>query len=422
MRYSSRKGSGKWSRLVPLLVLALAPAGMSQSQVEVQGVGSTRELAIKRGLVQALQMVNGTQLDSNTAVSQFYEAVDTEEGSSQKAINVTVEDVKTRTDGFVRSYQILEEEELECGAFQVKLRVAVLAYDQTNPRPGQRPTLAILFFSEQAGGTISIPGEETGSRILEDFATLLGQEVLDIGAFNLVEREYLASVMEEQDFIATDKVNPKEQAKLGELLGADYVIQGTVSEFHVGEPSKLTQTRGRVKAAIRITSVASGQQIALRDVTREMVGRDWLDAGARDPGMYPSVLLDVAVGEWRNWIEANLGPTRLLCAPEKRRSRGKAKWSFVLDNSSGLLRPDQIFDVWIQKESRADDGRLFWLDQHEICSIKVVRAEGREATAEMFLLEGESMEQMEPLLEKEIDDMATSAPEKRRWIVRRRAP
>ncbi len=430
---SVRKAARKWSWLVPLLVLVLAPAGMSQSLVEVQGAGVTRESAIFRGLVEALQQVNGTKLESNTAVKEFYEAVDTEEGSSETASTVTVEDVKARTDGFVRSYQILDEEELEDGTFQVKLRVAVLVYDPTNPRPGQRPTLAVLFFSQQAGGTISIPGEETGIRILEDFATLLGQEILDIGAFNLVEREYLASVMEEQDFIATDKVDPKEQAKLGQLLGADYVIQGTVSEFHIDSPSSgpqagsqgqskgPRQTRGRVKAAIRITSVASGQQVALRVVDREMVGRDWVDGGARDPGMYPSILLGRAVGEWREWIEANFGPVQLLCAPEKIRARGKAKWRFVLDNPSGLLAPGQVFDLWTQ-DYCSGGGGSFWNDQDEVCSIRVVRAEGRQAQAEIHLLEGESMEDMEPWLEEVIASMATAAPEKRRWIARRRTP
>jgi len=50
--------------------------------------------------------------------------------------------------------------------------------------------------------------------------------------FNLVEREKVALIFEEQNLVDKNKVDPATAAKLGRMTGAEYLLTGVVTEVH----------------------------------------------------------------------------------------------------------------------------------------------------------------------------------------------
>ncbi|MCX7546072.1 CsgG/HfaB family protein [Marinicella gelatinilytica] len=88
-----------------------------------------------------------------------------------------------------------------------------------------RPVVAVLDFTNEtrASWWQTDVGTELGG--------MLANELTSTGAFKVVERERLNSVLGEQDLGASGRVNPATAAKMGKVTGAQYLITGKVSAY-----------------------------------------------------------------------------------------------------------------------------------------------------------------------------------------------
>ncbi|MBI5674305.1 MAG: hypothetical protein HZC48_00555 [Nitrospirae bacterium] len=69
----------------------------------------------------------------------------------------------------------------------------------------------------------------------EGFAEMLTTELIKTGRFVVVERQALQDVVSEQELGQTGLVRKETAAKVGELLGANIIVRGVVSEFEMNE-------------------------------------------------------------------------------------------------------------------------------------------------------------------------------------------
>lgn len=97
-----------------------------------------------------------------------------------------------------------------------------------------KPILAVAEFTNDATGA----GWWSGG-IGRDLAGMLATELAAIDAFFVVERERIDRVLEEQDFAASGRVRQDTAAPLGQLVGAEYMVLGTVTDY-----SESTSRRG----------------------------------------------------------------------------------------------------------------------------------------------------------------------------------
>jgi len=98
----------------------------------------------------------------------------------------------------------------------------------------ERPTIAVLDFDS------SSVQQEGATDIGRDISDSLVDELVNDGSFRLIERKRIAAVFKEQDFGASDRVGPSAglAAKIGGVLGAKYLIVGTVTHFGVENDNK----------------------------------------------------------------------------------------------------------------------------------------------------------------------------------------
>lgn len=68
---------------------------------------------------------------------------------------------------------------------------------------------------------------ELGKGISDELVTAL----LDTDKFRIIEREQLEKVLEEQDFGTSGRVDAQSAAKIGKILGVQYLVMGRVTEF-----------------------------------------------------------------------------------------------------------------------------------------------------------------------------------------------
>ena len=75
------------------------------------------------------------------------------------------------------------------------------------------------------------PDYSVGEVPLGAIEELLTTSLFNTHRFELIERKAVANVLNEQDFGATDRVNPVTKAAIGKIHGADYLIFATVNEW-----------------------------------------------------------------------------------------------------------------------------------------------------------------------------------------------
>lgn len=68
---------------------------------------------------------------------------------------------------------------------------------------------------------------DVGKGIADEFVT----EFLNTKKFRLIEREQIDKVIQEQDFGQSGRVDTKTAAKIGKILGVDFLVMGRVTEF-----------------------------------------------------------------------------------------------------------------------------------------------------------------------------------------------
>src|SRR3712207_4148529 len=91
-----------------------------------------------------------------------------------------------------------------------------------------RPSIAVLAFDY---GTIQ-RWWDGNQDIGEGISDLLVDELVNNGSFRVIERKRLNTLLAEQDFQASDRVDPSAKlSKIGKMLGVKYVVAGSVTKF-----------------------------------------------------------------------------------------------------------------------------------------------------------------------------------------------
>ncbi|MDZ3824363.1 MAG: CsgG/HfaB family protein [Pseudoxanthomonas sp.] len=93
---------------------------------------------------------------------------------------------------------------------------------------GGKPSIGVAEFRNQSGA-----GWWRGG-VGWELAGMLSNELSSTGAFRVVERSNLGSVLQEQDLAASGRVRQGTGAATGELTGAQYLVMGTVTAYEEG--------------------------------------------------------------------------------------------------------------------------------------------------------------------------------------------
>lgn len=114
--------------------------------------------------------------------------------------------------------------------------VPVLGAKDKPPEPkiinvpiAERPSIAIMTFDD---GSLQRqdwwgPSWDVGSGLADILTTVM----LDRNRYRLLERSLMDKVIAEQDLGAAGRLDPTTAAKIGKIIGADYLIMGKVTDF-----------------------------------------------------------------------------------------------------------------------------------------------------------------------------------------------
>jgi len=70
-----------------------------------------------------------------------------------------------------------------------------------------------------------------GWRLGRGASDILTTELVKTGKFNVMERDRLAAIIKEQNLGASGRIDPSTAARIGKIIGVEYIITGAITEY-----------------------------------------------------------------------------------------------------------------------------------------------------------------------------------------------
>ena len=236
------------------VVVLVCPKAFSAPKTivrQTKGQGVTREQAIQKALYQAVAQAKGIAVSSGRYEFGFQSAgvgidtTDTGKTIEFDSVSVQTGGSTRLTDiaGWVKSYEIIDEQKIDDRTYEVTIKAWV--YDYEDPEQTNRLKLAImpiqtLYDSYQFGSFVP-SAVEMSLKLSQQLSVGLS----GTNKFAVLDREYIAEFAQNRNILISDDSPIEEKARLGQVLGADYMIVGTISNARLLIKERTSRAIGR---------------------------------------------------------------------------------------------------------------------------------------------------------------------------------
>ncbi len=207
---------------------------------EVVGRGRNRDEAIKNALYRAVEQVRGVKVDSSRYEFGFQSSgVGVgDDGPGRRRIEFDSVNVgtngtvyTTEIGGLIRSYNVLDEKQIDPDNYEVSLQVSVYDYAMRG-RTG-RVKIALMPAKTQENSYGFLNQTISGDTLSSLFSQRLVAGLTQTNKFAVLDRESIDDFVREKDMLFTFDAPLAEQAKLAETIGADYLLVGTITQAEI---------------------------------------------------------------------------------------------------------------------------------------------------------------------------------------------
>jgi curli biogenesis system outer membrane secretion channel CsgG len=201
---------------------------------QVQGQGPSKDDAIKNGLFQAVAQAKGVKVGSGDYSFGYRSgSADIDKTNTGKRVEFDAVSVQTSgtlqtTDiaGLVKTYEVIDEKKLDDGTYQVTLKVWV--YNRVADKTSRTRFAVMPLRPEERSYSfinLTMPGDQLADKLSQKITTALTQT----NKFAVLDREHIQEYLHEQK-VLFNTAPIEEQARIGQVLGADYMLVGTITE------------------------------------------------------------------------------------------------------------------------------------------------------------------------------------------------
>ena len=207
-------------------------AATSTTVVHATGYGVSRDEALQNALIEALKQTKGVSINSQKAfakqIRQVNASADGEHVRAVRVDSLSQSAVKEATKGLINSYRIHASRKLSPHEWEVEVVVKILNYKAPGLSPNSRRKIAVMPFY-YAQESFFIDGERySGARLSSMLNQSLTSDITQSRRFAVVDRTYVRDMANELGLIASKHTPLHEKVKLGNMLGADYLLVGTI--------------------------------------------------------------------------------------------------------------------------------------------------------------------------------------------------
>ena len=139
-----------------------------------------------------------------------------------------------------------------------------------------KPRVAVMNFDYATVRDVSASLFGTDVDIGKGITDILVEKLVNGGAFSVIERKALDTIINEQNMSNSDRFDSNSAAKIGRLLGVDAIITGSITQF--GRDDKSTSIGGEAVGGVTrrfgIGGVGRKQSKAVVAVTARIINTD----------------------------------------------------------------------------------------------------------------------------------------------------
>jgi curli biogenesis system outer membrane secretion channel CsgG len=264
--------------------------------------------------------------------------------------------------------------------------------------PTGKKRIAVIPFDSQLVGTANL-----GKIVSEMFVTSLVQ----LGCFDVIERNKLNEIMQEIKLGEGGMVDLSTAVKAGKLLGVDYILTGTITEFGIREEKKggilgffknlfgggaQKVSIARVKFDYRIIDVATGK-IFFADTGEGEEKQSSLSVGV---GTDLNKWIAGVGTESKEWEESSfakatrkavrnaIGKFSFLFSPQGK-ILAREKKTVIMDiGAQAGIKVGMVLEVYRVHPIKDEGGNIVWVDKTKIGEVKITEVREDKAKGEIL--------------------------------------
>jgi curli biogenesis system outer membrane secretion channel CsgG len=149
----------------------------------------------------------------------------------------------TDIEGWVKTYEVIDEQKIDDRTYEVTIKAWV--YDYEDPEQTNRLKLAIMpiqtLYDSYPFGDYVPSGVEMSLKLSQQLSAMLTQT----NKFAVLDREYIDEFAQNRNILISDDSPIEEKARLGQVLGADYMLVGTISNARLQIKERASRAIGR---------------------------------------------------------------------------------------------------------------------------------------------------------------------------------
>ncbi|MCQ2390411.1 MAG: hypothetical protein MJ240_03205 [Kiritimatiellae bacterium] len=244
------------------ILLAVCALAVDKVTVKSKGFGTSYDAAIKSALKDAVRQVNGSAFRGDTTVkgssSQVSVSANGVVSDDSKTTEDVTDDFREILKGVVLGHRVASCEPNAAGMYEAVLEVDVAKY--TPPMADDRQKVAVAplkyaFTGFQVGGD----GQEAfrpAQLVTEELGSRMTTCIVQSGRFSVLSREDEDAIRSEEKVIS-ENAPVTEMVKIGQRLGADFLVVGTLRNVYVSAPvSHKSQLTGMVSTSLGRASLS----------------------------------------------------------------------------------------------------------------------------------------------------------------------
>ncbi len=267
-----------------LLVIITSLSGVSfaasytTETVTVSSSGASEDKAIAKALGQAVQQANGTMIQVESHIRDTDQGIIMDWMGNQTLIpsqEVNTGYTSATAGGLVKSYKVLSSKyNTAAKAWEVTIKAEVAKYANIGADRSGLLQLAVLPFRTTDATFATVDGSIGAGDLAQHINELLTNAIVQSGKYRVLDRSFWQESDVEEVIVKERSYATQESIKLGQKLGADYMVVGTINDFDINKIARkiygadMSVLETRIAIQLRVIEVATSDIIASTNFTQ----------------------------------------------------------------------------------------------------------------------------------------------------------
>jgi len=374
-----------------LLLSSPLSAAVLTTTITVNGYGSSYSEAIQNALIEGLKQTKGVSIESQKVFAKSIkeQAIVSSDGNASHKVAIEKGSqyaVREATKGIIHNYQILNSDREDDEQWNVQVEIQMQQYQTPGISPHRLRKIAVIPFRANSENMDVFGNKISGEALTRKLSQQLVNELTQSRRFTVLDREYMYEYLKERNLDLSANAALSEQVKVGEALGVDYLLIGTVSEFrasmlekHVKAlDEKIVEISSYINVDFRIMVMAT-RQIKWADTVKikatKQLRKVWNNKGAQGVVDY---MLEEASKKIIHSSLDNIYPVKIL--------KVGGKQSIYLNQGGKITHRGEVYEVYTPGEyvTDPDSGLKIKIDGEKVATIEVVKVQAKYTLAKII--------------------------------------